>query len=102
MAPEWKVCPAISYYYLAANEDDVPFPQICEGKDDDHSEAYKKRFMEIQDSFSRHGRKAHRMIVSSTVFTTFISSARTGSDDPLSDFVYQSIEESLEEVFGSF
>lgn len=97
---EFHSCPGVSYYCLAANEDAVPFPQIREGKDDDYSEVYEKRFQEIQDSFSRQGRKAHRMIVSSTVFTTFISSARTGSDDPLSDFIYKSIEESLEEVFG--
>lgn len=97
---EYRSCPVVSYYCLAANEDDVPFPQIREGEDDDRLETYKKRVQEIQDSFSRHGRKTHRMIVSSTAFTAFISSIRTGLDDPLSDFVYQSIEESLEEVFG--
>lgn len=97
---EFHSCPVVTYYCLAANEDEIPFPQICEGKDDDRTEANEKRFQEIQISFTRHGRKAHRMIIASTVFTTFISSARTGSDDPLSDFVYKSIEESIEEVFG--
>ena len=96
---EFRSCPVITYYCLATNGEDALFPQIHEGKYDD-TEAYKKIFQEIQNSFTRHGRKAHRMIVTSTAFTSFISSARTGSDDPLSEFVYRSIEEGLEEVFG--
>ena len=99
---EYYSCPVVSYYCLAADTDTVPFPQIFEGKDDEGSEATRKRFQEIQDCFSRYGRKAHRMIISSTIISTFFSSTRTGSDGPLSDFVYRSIEEGLEEVFGRF
>ena len=36
-----------------------------------------------------------------TGFTFTTTSRRTGGDDPLSDYVYSSIKESLEDVFGS-
>ena len=55
----------------------------------------------IQKSYSKQGRTANRLMTTLTGFTFTTTSRRTGEANPLSDYVYKSLKESLEDVFGS-
>lgn len=76
-------------------------PVLRENKDEFYREEYNQIIKEIQESYLKQGRKVHKLTTTQTGFTFTTTSRRTGSYDPLSDYVYKSIKESLEEVFGS-
>ena len=62
---------------------------------------YDQIVKDIQESYLKQGRTANHITTTRTGFTFTTTSRRTGGDDPLSDYVYSSIKESLEDVFGS-
>ena len=92
----------IEYYYIAANTDSVPFRKIIETSCDSAIRDYEKTMLEIQKSYLQHGKTAHSYSVTRSGFSSTLTSRRTGTHDPLSDHVYKSIKESLEEIFRSF
>ena len=93
--------PSIQYYYIAAPTQNVPMPVLREYQDGFGRDEYDQIIKEIQESYLKQGRKVHKLTTTQTGFTFTTTSRWSGSDDPLSDYVYKSIKESLEEVFGS-
>lgn len=92
--------PLIQYYYIAAPTEDIPMPIICQTTEKDFSN-YEQIMHTIQESYLKQGRNANRLTTTTQAgFTFTTTSGRTGGDDPLSDYVYKSIKESLEDVFG--
>ena len=99
---DYRSDPTIEYYYIAANSDVIPFPKIIESSGDSAFKDYEKTILEIQNSYLQQGKTAHSYSVTQSGFSITLTSKRTGTRDPLSDHVYESIKKSMEEVFGSF
>lgn len=91
--------PSIQYYYIASPSEDIPVPIIYQTEEKAFSD-HEQIMQTIQESYLKQGRTANRLTTTRTGFTFTTTSRRTGGDDPLSDYVYRSIEESLEDVFG--
>ncbi len=92
--------PWIQYYYIASSTSDTPLPLIQRKTREnftDHEEIIPK----IEDSYAKQGRKANHLSTTRTSFTICTTARRTGTNDPLSDYVYRSIGDSLEDVLGS-
>lgn len=92
--------PSIQYYYIASPTEDIPMPIICQTKEKAFSN-HEQIMQTIQESYSKQGRTANSLTITRTGFAFTTTSRRTGGDEPLSDYVYKSIKESLEDVFGS-
>lgn len=92
--------PSIQYYYIASPSEDILVPIICQTEEKAFSD-YEQIMQTIQESYLKQGRTAKRLTTTRTGFTFTTTSRRTDGDDPLSDYVYSSIKESLEDVFGS-
>lgn len=92
--------PSIQYYYIASPSEDILVPIICQTEEKAFSD-HEQIMQTIQESYLKQGRTANRLTTTRTGFTFTTTSRRTDGDDPLSDYVYSSIKESLEDVFGS-
>lgn len=92
--------PSIQYYYIASPSEDILVPVICQTEEKAFSD-HEQIMQTIQESYLKQGRTANRLTTTRTGFTFTTTSRRTDGDDPLSDYVYSSIKESLEDVFGS-
>lgn len=92
--------PSIQYYYIASSSEDILVPIICQTEEKAFSD-HEQIMQTIQESYLKQGRTANRLTTTRTGFTFTTTSRRTDGDDPLSDYVYSSIKESLEDVFGS-
>lgn len=97
---DFSSVPSIQYYYIASPTSSIPLPVIRRVQNYDFSE-HNQIILEIQDSYSRQGRTANCISTTTTNFTFTTTSRRSGGYDPLSDYVYRSIKESLEDVLGS-
>lgn len=93
--------PSLFYYYVSSTDDSIPLPKIVVSNEEESLSSHEKAFGEIQKSYLRNGRKAHRISCTTSGFSFTLTSRRTGTNDPLSDYVYSTICESLEEVFGT-
>lgn len=92
--------PSLQYYYVASPTADIPMPLIrrAQGKRfNDHDQIV----CDIQESYLKQGRTVNCITTTRTGFMFTLTSRRTGRSDPLSDYVYSSIKESLADVFGS-
>ena len=94
--------PLLTYYYVAAQGNNVPMPMLHEvnemaGDTPTHESIIK----EIIDSYYKSAKKIHHIGYSRAVFTITIYSKQISPNTPLSDYVYKSIKNGLEEVFGS-
>lgn len=95
--------PIITYYYIASDSQAVLPPLIIETTSNIYlSDQAPQIFTEIQNSFISLGRIAHNASITNTIFTFTLTGRHSGTTGPLSDFVYASIVDSLEEVFGKF
>ncbi len=92
--------PSIQYYYIASPTEDIPMPIIFQTKEKAFSN-HEQIMQTIQESYLKQGRTANSLMTTQTGFTFTTTSRHTGGEDPLSDYVYKSIKESLEDVFGS-
>lgn len=99
---DFRSDPTIEYYYIAANTDVIPFPKIIESSGNSAFKGYEKTILEIKNSYLQQGKTAHGYSITQSGFSKTLTSRHTGTNDPLSDFVYESIKKGLEEVFGSF
>ena len=99
---DYRSDPTIEYYYIAANTDVVPVPRIIESSCESAFKGYEKTMLEIQNSYLQQGKTAHAFSVTKSGFSSTLTSRRAGTNDPLSDHVYESIKKSLEEIFGTF
>lgn len=99
---DYRSDPIIEYYYIAANTGEIPAPRTVESSCDSAFRDYKKTMLEIQNSYLQQRKTAHSYSVTQSGFSSTLTSRRTGTNDPLSDHVYESIKKSLEEVFGPF
>lgn len=97
---DFTSAPSIQYYYIASSADIVPYPIIRQIKGKTFSD-YKQVVQDIQKSYSKQGRTVKHLSTARTTFTFVTTSIKTGEDNPLSDYVYKTIKESLEDVFGS-
>lgn len=92
--------PSLQYYYVASPTADISMPLIrrVQGKRFyDHDQIV----CDIQESYLKQGRTVNCITTTRTGFMFTLTSRRTGRSDPLSDYVYSSIKESLADVFGS-
>lgn len=87
--------PSIRYYYVAAEGEEIPIPVVSEGSDASTLEEMERIWKKIRESYQKMGRTAHMVSYTSTLFAKI-----EGTGLPLSEHVYQSIKESLEEIFG--
>ena len=92
--------PTIQYYYIASSTNEIPHPMIQEVEEKAFSD-HEQIMQDIQESYAKQGRTAKRLSTTMAGFTFVTISRRTGKDNPLSDYVYDSIKESLEDVFGT-
>ena len=92
--------PTIQYYYIASSTNEIPHPMIQEVEEKAFSD-HRQIMQDIQESYAKQGRTAKRLSTTMTGFTFVITSRRTCENNPLSDYVYESIKESLEDIFGS-
>lgn len=92
--------PLIQYHYIASPTKDIPMPIVCQTREKKFS-SYDQIMRNVQESYLKQGRIANRLTTTQTGFTFTTTSKRTGELDPLSDYVYKSIKESLEDIFGS-
>ena len=92
----------IEYYHIASESEDIPLPKIIDLDDDLILKKTDQVFSEIQRSYSQKSKIASNITITATTFSYTLSSRGTGTNDPLSDYVYHSIEKSLEELFGQF
>ena len=97
---DFTSAPSIQYYYIASSADIVPYPIIRQIKGKTFSD-YKQVMQDIQKSYSKQGRTVKHLSTARTTFTFVTTSMKTREDNPLSDYVYKTIKESLEDVFGS-
>lgn len=93
--------PSLFYYYIVAPGDSVPLPLLQEANQKASMETYECIIQKIQKSFLSQGKIAHRLTYTETGFSFTLTSHRVDIDNPLADYVYKSIKESLEEIFGS-
>lgn len=93
--------PSIVYYYKASSDINVPLPLIIEETDETHlSNITSIAFKDNQMSFDQLGKVSHMNSVTQTSFSFLVVNGRTGKRNPLSEYVYETIRDSLEEVFG--
>lgn len=97
----WFSDPTIVYYYIASSDVKVPMPLVIEEKEEAHlSQISSFAFKDNQRSFTRLGKISHMSRVTETGFTFTVINSRNGERNPLSEYVYKTIRESLEEIFG--
>lgn len=95
--------PSLTYYHVASKNNDPCLPEI---RIVDNREVlfdiHKIIFNEIAQSYERIGKAAHCLEFSQTGFLSIIRTHNHKENLPLSDYVYKSIKESLEDVLGDF
>ena len=93
--------PSIVYYYKASADSNVPLPHIIEETDEIHlHNITSTAFRDNQLSFNQLGKVSHMKSVTQTGFSFLVINGGNGKRNPLSEYVYETIRESLEEVFG--
>ncbi len=90
--------PIIEFYYVASPNEQLIDPEIRKAS---LPVASSSIFGEIQQSYLKKGKQAHLLSCTQTVFSFTTTSRSLRSNAPLSDYVYESIKESLEEIFGN-
>lgn len=91
--------PLVHYYYIASATSDIPLPEIRRVNEDEFT-SHDEIFKTIRESYEIQGRTANRLSTASTGFTITTTSRHSGSNSPLAEYVYDSIKESLSEIFG--
>lgn len=91
--------PLVHYYYIASPTSDIPLPEIRRVNEDEFT-SHDVIFKIIRESYEMQGRTANRLSTASTGFTITTTSRHSGSNSPLAEYVYDSIKESLSEIFG--
>ncbi len=95
--------PSMLYYTIASNSDSIQPPQIRVFSNDQERSDYRKEiYNEIRQSYLSQGRGTHRLGYTQTGFTFTTSSNHYAYDSPLTDYIYNSIKSSLEEILGRF
>lgn len=89
-------CPHIRYYYVASSttikEPDIQITDTFISSDE--------IFAIIQSSYQQQGRIMHSASVYGTMFTMLTTTHDQNASGPLMEFVYDTIERSLEELWG--
>ena len=91
-------CPTVTYYYEAIEKGADCYPEVKEIIEKNINS--DKIFHNIQESYSRFGRDVNNAVIHNTTFSTMLRSTHTGKEAPLSDAVYDALEESIEELFS--
>lgn len=90
--------PSLQYHYIASPTGKIPVPIVYRTNKENFTD-HEQIIKDIQKSYMKQGRKANRLTSTRTGFH-FTLSSMGGVDGPLSDYVYRSIKESLEDVLG--
>lgn len=91
--------PSIQFYYIASPTDTIAEPQIILEPEETKPNYTQIRHL-IETSYQQKGRVACGGSFTSALFTMTTTVHDSQSDGPLSEEVYRSIRESLEEIFG--
>lgn len=93
--------PSLTYYYIASPTGYPVLPQLRYlSSENEHNDYRKEIYNEIKQSYLKQGKEAHRLGYTQTGFTFTTTSRKFSENNPLSDYVYASIKESLEEILG--
>lgn len=91
----------ILYYHIASDTSSPKEPKIIDKINfpfNDQNSVYE----EIRISYLKQNKIAHELSVTQSVFSSTITSRRTGAPFPLSDYVYESIKKDIEWLLGKF
>lgn len=94
--------PGIQYYYIAAEGEKIPMPILRECKEKLTIEWEREIFYRIRESYRKKGKNVHKASHTSALFSMTTTSNMAHANRPLSEYVYKTIKESLEEIFGDF
>ena len=93
--------PSLTYYYIASSTDKPIIPQLrCVNTSYNCISKSKEICNEIKQSYLNKGRKPNKISWIHTGFSFITSSKHIMENEPLSDCVYESIKDSIEEVLG--
>ncbi len=93
--------PSITYYYIASSSGSPVLPQIRNLANEEERKKHQDEiYSEIKQSYRTIGKEAHRLSYTQTRFTFTTRSRNCIEECPLSDYVYNSIKESIEEILG--
>jgi hypothetical protein len=88
----------VSYYYIASPNGFPVTPQLrCLNSEKERNDHSKEIYNEIKQSYLKQGKEVHRLGYTQTGFTFTITSRKLSGNN-LSDYVYASVKESLEEI----
>ena len=95
--------PSLTDYHVAVKGNNPCLPEIrTVDNREELTKLHKVIFNEIAQSYERIGKEAHHMQISQTGFLSIIRTHNHKSNLPLTEYVYKSIKESLEDVLGDF
>ncbi|MDF2819891.1 MAG: mbar [Clostridiales bacterium] len=93
--------PVITHYYIASPTNYPEPPQFRYQSSQDEYIGYRNDiYNEIKQSYLKQGKEVHEFGYSQTGFTFTTTSRKFSENSPLSDYVYASIKESIEEILG--
>lgn len=92
--------PIMSFYHVSSDTEIPKEPKIIDISNDDFLSKENNIFWEIRNSYLKQNKIAHELSYTQTGFSSTIISGRIGEKTPLSDSIYKSLQNSLEEVFG--
>ncbi|WP_414150093.1 NACHT domain-containing protein [Acetobacterium carbinolicum] len=91
--------PSIMHFHIASESDLPEQPEIIETND-----CYQNNgdcvFEQIRDSYLKQNKVAHQLSYTHTSLSHQIIIGRSNKHRPLSDYVYDSMKEGIEEIFG--
>lgn len=91
--------PSLQYYDIASPIDKIVEPQI-QLEPEEHDLDYSAIHDEIENSYRKRGRTAHRFSSTQTSFSMTVNAHDSNMPGPLSEYVYNCLRVSLEAVFG--
>ena len=92
--------PSLQYYDIASPIDKIVEPQI-QLELEEHDLDYSVIHSEIENSYRKRGRAAHRFSSTQTSFSMTVNAHDSNMPGPLSEHVYKCLRVSLEAVFGN-
>jgi hypothetical protein len=92
--------PSIQFYYIASPTDTITEPHLILEPEETKPNYTQIRHL-IEASYQQKGRVVHGGSFTSALFSMITTVHDSQSAGPLSEEVYRSIRESLEEIFGN-
>lgn len=101
-ATDWSSEPSLIYYYIASPCDYSIPPQLTYVDGElNRSKLIDNIYRSVRQSYLEKGKTPQHMSWTNAGLSFTITSHSTGENNPLSDYVYKSIQEGLEQVLGN-